>query len=775
MNRVKRDRLKSVAMVGTYVPRKCGLATFTHDLAGALEAELVTCPVTVVAMDDTDKGYAYSKRVKFQIRQSSLPDYLRAAEYLNVNQADLAVVQHEYGIFGGRSGGHVLHLVRNLRMPVVTVLHTVLTEPSEQQRSILVELAEHSEQMVVMTDKGREILRDVYDVPDAKITRIPHGIPDFAFVDPSFYKDTFGVESRTVLLSFGLLHPGKGFELVIQALPEVLKRHPNLIYIILGATHPHVIKHTGDAYRHSLHQLVGRLGLESHVRFDNKYTGSDELCRYIGAADLFISPYLSPDQITSGTLSYAVGAGKAVISTPYWHAEELLAGGRGRLVPFGDANAMARTIIGVLDDEPERNAMRKRAYQFGRQMVWKEVARGYVDLFARVLERPMSRPRASHTDYPTRMVEQLPRLNLQHLLLITDDTGILQHCAYTTPNREHGYCTDDQARALIATTMCHSLFENKAVIPLIRKYLAFLFHAFNRENGRFRNFMSYDRHWLETAGSEDAHGRALWSLGVVVRDAPNDAVHFLAARLFTEGLAVIEPFTSPRAWAYSLVGLHSYMEAYAGDAEARRLCDLLANRLHRAFRENADAGWLWGEDVVTYDNAKLPHALLVAGRRMSDPGHFRIGLQALEWLLEQQTAENGHLCLIGNAGWLTRDGRRSNFDQQPLDAMALVEACIEAFRGTGDFRWIVEARRCLNWFLGFNDLNLPLYDFTTGGCYDGLTPQGVNANQGAESTLAWLISLLTMFEVVGQQVPKEGNGTNGSPIQHIRPQRCLRV
>jgi glycosyltransferase involved in cell wall biosynthesis len=751
-------------MVGTYVPRKCGLATFTHDLADALEAELAGCPVTVVAMDDTDKGYAYPKRVKFQIRQSSLPDYLRAAEYLNVNQADLAVVQHEYGIFGGRSGGHVLHLVRNLRMPVVTVLHTLLTEPSEQQGSILLELAEHSEQLVVMTDKGREILRDVYDVPDAKITRIPHGIPDFAFVDPSFYKDTFGVENRTVLLSFGLLHPGKGFELVIQALPEVLKRHPNLIYIILGATHPHVIKHTGDAYRHSLHQLVGRLGLESHVRFDNKYTGTDELCRYIGAADLFISPYLSPDQITSGTLSYAVGAGKAVISTPYWHAEELLAEGRGRLVPFGDVDAMARTIIDVLDNEPERNAMRKRAYQFGRQMVWKEVARGYVDLFARVLERPMSRPRAFHADYPTRMVEQLPRLNLQHLLLITDDTGILQHCVYTTPNREHGYCTDDQARALIATTMCHSLFENKMVIPLIQKYLAFLFHAFNRENGRFRNFMSYDRHWLETAGSEDAHGRALWSLGVVVRDAPNDAVHFLAARLFNEGLGAIEPFTSPRAWAYALVGLHSYMEAYAGDAEARRLRDLLTDRLYRAFRENADAGWLWCEDVVTYDNAKLPHALLVAGRRIPDSGIFWTGLQTLEWLLEQQTAENGHLCLIGNAGWLTREGRRSNFDQQPLDAMALVEACIEAFRGTGDFRWIVEARRCLNWFLGFNDLNLPLYDFTTGGCYDGLTPQGVNANQGAESTLAWLISLLTMFEAVGQQVPKEGNGANGGRL-----------
>ncbi len=764
MNRVKRDRLNSVAMIGTYVPRKCGIATFTHDLGDALEAELATCPVTVVAMDDTDKGYSYPKRVKFQIRESSMPDYLRAAEYLNVNQADIAVVQHEYGIFGGRGGCHVLHLVRNLQMPVVTTLHTVLSEPSEQQWAILLELAEHSEQLVVMTNKGREILRNVYAIPESKIAYIPHGIPDFAFVDPSFYKDTLGIENRTVLLSFGLLHPGKGFELVIQALQEVVKRHPNLIYIILGATHPHVIKNTGDAYRHSLHQLVNRLGLESHVRFDNKYADHDELCCYIGAADIFITPYVSPTQITSGTLSYAVGAGKAVISTPYWHAEELLAEGRGRLVPFGDVNAMARGVIDILDHEQERNAMRKRAYQFGRHMVWKEVAQGYVDLFARVLERPMSRPKAAYGSYPSRMVEQLPILNLHHLQLMTDDTGILQHSTYTIPNREHGYCTDDQARALIATSMCYSLYQNKKVIPLIQKYLAFLFHAFNRENGRFRNFMSYDRHWLEAAGSEDAHGRALWSLGVVVREAPNESIRSLATRLFSEGLGAIEHFTSPRAWAYSLVGLHSYMEAYAGDAEARRLRDLLADRLYIAFKQNAVSDWPWCEDVATYDNAKLPHALLLAGRSLPDSDVFETGLRTLEWLLEQQTAENGHLCLIGNAGWLTRSGQRANFDQQPLDAMALVDACIEAFRSTGDFRWIEEARRCLNWFLGYNDLNLPLYDFTTGGCYDGLTPQGVNANQGAESTLAWLISLLTMFEVVGQQLLIEVNGTTQKAV-----------
>lgn len=754
----KNNKVKSLAVIGTCVPRRCGLATFTDDLCSALEAEFgASCQVAIVAMDDVDGGYAYPERVKFQIRDSSLPDYLRAAEFLNLNQTDLVVLQHEYGIFGGKSGCHILHLVKNLQMPVVTTLHTVLTEPTEEQRAILLELAEHSEQLVVMSKKASQILRDTYGISEAKVTFIPHGIPDFAFVDPSYYKDTFGVENRTVLLSFGLVHPGKGYELVLQALPEVIKRHPEVMYIILGATHPHVIRNTGDAYRHSLHQLVNRLGLEAFVRFDNKYVELDELCQYIIAADVFITPYLSPAQIASGTLSYAVGAGKACISTPYWHAEELLSEGRGRLVPFGDVDAMAREIIDLLGKNRERNAMRKRAYKFGRTTVWREVARSYIDMFDRVLERPMSRPKPvnGHRS-PARIVDQLPAPNLQHLRVMTDDTGLLQHCIFTIPNRDHGYCVDDQARALIVTSLFYAFFQDKRVIPLTQKYLAFLFYAFNREKGRFRNFMSYDRQWLEEVGSEDAHGRALWGLGVAVREAPSDSIRALATRLFNDGLPAVEEFTSPRAWAFTLVGLHAYLEAYQGDAAARRTRRRLAVKLCMAFRQ-CDPGWMWCEDVVTYDNAKIPHALLLAGRHLSDPLIFDTGLSALMWLLKKQTTPEGHISLIGNGGWLTRTGERTQFDQQPVDAMALVDACVEAFHGTGELFWIEEAGRCLHWFLGYNDLNLPLYDFTTGGCCDGLMHNGVNANQGAESTVSWLISLLTMYEVVGQGVLMNGS------------------
>jgi glycosyltransferase involved in cell wall biosynthesis len=752
-------KVKSIALIGTCVPRKCGIATFTDDLSRALEEECAgDCRIDVVAMDDIDGGYAYPPRVKFQIRDNSLTDYLRAAEFLNTNQTNIVILQHEYGIFGGKIGCHILHLVKNLKMPLITTLHTVLTEPSDEQRAILLELADYSEQLAVMSKKAVQILRDTYGIPEKKVTYIPHGIPDFAFEDPSYYKDLFGVENRTLLLSFGLVHPGKGYEVVIQALPEVIQSHPEVIYIILGVTHPHIIRGSGDVYRHSLHQLVHRLGLESFVRFDNKFVDLPELCQYISAADIFITPYVSPVQISSGTLSYAVGAGKAVISTPYWYAEELLAEGRGVLVPFGDVKAMARAINNLLDNVQERNAMRKRAYEYGRRMTWKEVARRYLDLCSRVLERPRSRVKAtSRQRSPARIVEALPVPNLQHLRVMTDDTGILQHCTCTIPNRDHGYCVDDQARALIVTSLYYALYRDKQVIPLTQRYLAFLFHAFNRENGRFRNFMSYDRKWLEEAGSEDAHGRALWGLGVAVREAPTDSIRAMATRLFKDGLPALEDFTFLRSWAFALVGIHAYLEVYHGDAEVRRVRRQLTEKLYQSFK-HCRPDWFWPEDVVTYDNAKLPHALLLAGRHLSDPQIFDTGLAALNWLLKQQTAPEGHLTIVGNDGWMTRTGYRARFDQQPVDAMALVDACLEAFRGTGEFMWVEEARRCLNWFLGYNDLNLPLYDFTTGGCCDGLTPHGVNANQGAESTLSWLIALLTMYEVIGHEVLINGNG-----------------
>jgi glycosyltransferase involved in cell wall biosynthesis len=750
----KKYDLNSVAVIGNYLPRLCGIATFTTDLCNALSEELGDQgEVIALAMDDIIGGYSYPERVKFQLRANVQADYLRAADFVNVNQFDVVILQHEYGIFGGKQGAHILRLLKNLRMPILTTLHTVLAEPTDEQRVIIHELARYSEQLVVMSEKARDVLFDPFEIPESQITLIPHGIPDVAFVDPSFHKDQFGVEDRKVILSFGLLNPGKGIEYMIDAMPKIVAEHPNAVYIVLGATHPHVKKATGDAYRHGLLQKVNKLGLDDHVLFHNQFVSLEVLCQYLGAADVYVTPYVSPAQVTSGTLAYALGSGKAVVSTPYWYAEELLSEGRGRLVPFGDSDTMAREISDLLSKDLERNAMRKRAYQYTRPMVWKEVAKKYLELAVAALRRRISSPKPRHGEVMTpKILDELPEVNLAHLRSLTDDTGMLQHANYSTPNRYHGYCVDDNARALIATSMYCAMRQDESVVPLIHKYLAFLFHAFDHKTGRFRNFMSYERTWLEKVGSEDSQARAIWGLGVGVKYALNDATRDMATRLFLEALRKVETFSSPRAWAFVLVGLHAYLDVYSGDAAARRLRIVLAEKLHEAFVKNADDDWPWCENTVTYANAKLPHALLLSGQWIPEPKMHETGLRVLKWLLEQQTAPDGHLSVIGNSAWLTRDGARSNFDQQPIDIMALMGACAEAFRSTGDKKWLEQSRRCLAWFLGRNDLNAIIYDFKTGGCRDGLQPHGPNANQGAESTLAWLVSLLTMFELLGQEV-----------------------
>jgi glycosyltransferase involved in cell wall biosynthesis len=751
MKRNQKCQINTVAVVGNYLPRQCGIATFTTDLCEALAGNLAgSGRVVALAMDDVEGGYDYPQRVKFQVRANVQSDYLRAAEFLNVNQFDVAVLQHEYGIFGGKFGSHVLLLAGELRMPVLTTLHTVLAEPNDDQRQIITELAARSERLVVMSAKARQLLTAAYGVPEGQVALIPHGIHDVPFVDPSFHKDQFGLEGRKVILTFGLLSPGKGIERVIDAMPAVVGQHPEAVYLVLGATHPHVKRESGDSYRVGLQQRAKRLGVEEHVIFHNRFVETGLLCEYIGAADVYVTPYRNEAQITSGTLAYALGAGKAVVSTPFWHAAELLEDGRGQLVPFGDSPAIAAAILQLLDNDVERNAMRKRAYQYCRPMVWDRVADSYRRLAGEVIEQRARtpRPRIDAGRIP-RMLEELPEVRLDHLRVMTDGTGMLQHARYATPHRGHGYCTDDNARALIAASMYRALRGDESVDNLIQTYLAFLLGAYDEERRRFRNFMSYDRRWLEETGSEDSHGRALWGLGRTVKYGPKGAVRDMATRLFAEAMGAVEDFESPRAWAFATVGLQAYLEVYGGDAGARRLRAVLAERLSARFARYAGEDWYWFEETATYANGKIPQAMIMAGQWIPDAATFQHGVASLRWLLEVQTGESGCLSLIGNNGWLPRGGARAKFDQQPVEAMALAEACSEAYRSTGDEEWLKQAQRCLEWFLGRNDLSVPLYDFSTGGCSDGLNPNGANANQGAESTLAWLISLLSLMEILG--------------------------
>jgi glycosyltransferase involved in cell wall biosynthesis len=747
--------LKKIAVIGNYLPRQCGIATFTNDLCDALAGHMKKSDenLIAVAMDDIDEGYDYPDRVKFQIRANVQPDFIRAADFLNVHKFDVAILQHEFGIFGGSDGAYIIRLMKNLRMPVITILHTVLQNPSDEQRLIIQELARYSESLVVMAHKARSMLKEVYGIDDSKIDFIPHGIPDTPFERSDTFRHQLGLSENKILLTFGLLSSGKGLDVMIKAMPGIIERHPEAVYIILGEIHPYVVKESGDAYLQSLYQLVNRLGMNDHVLFRNRFASPEALIQYVTSADIYITPYVNEQQIVSGTLAYAVGMGTPVVSTPYWYAKEMLADERGRLVPFNDDHAMAEAVNHLLDHEEERMEVRKKCYEFGRSMIWKEVGQRYLDLTGKVLKHTHDRAIPQFVERAdARIVRELPDINLRHMKIMTDTTGMLQHAKYSIPDRSHGYCVDDNARALIVACMHYSLLKDRGVVPLIQTYLSFMNDSFNQKSGRFRNFMSYDRRWLEEMGSEDSHGRSLWGLGTAVKHAPSDSIRKMAVSLFSEGLPVVEDFTSPRAWAFAIVGLQAYMEAYGGDTTARRLRAVLGEKLFDLFKKRASHDWPWCEDQVTYANAKLSHALILAGQWIPKPEMFEMGINSLNWLLARQKSPEGHLSIIGNTDWHNREGDSSTFDQQPLEAMSLIEACAEAFRATGEMKWIEEGHRCLSWFLGRNDLNVQIYDFETGGCCDGIQPTGVNANQGAESTLAWLISLLTMYKILEQEV-----------------------
>lgn len=762
-----------VAFLGDYSPRKCGIATFTTDLLEAVAGAFPDTQCFALPINDRLQGYDYPSAVRFEIAEKDLDAYRRAADYLNLNHTDVLCVQHEFGIYGGEAGAHVLTLLRGVRMPVVTTLHTVLEKPSDAQRRVMSRLTQLTDRFVVMTRKAETMLETVYHVPREKIDIIAHGIPDIPFVDPNFYKDKFGVAGKTVLLTFGLLSSGKGIENVIEAMPAILQKHPNVVYIVLGATHPNVVAHEGETYRSRLENLAQERGVADHVLFHNKFVSLEELKEYIGAADIYVTPYLNPAQITSGTLAYTFGAGKAVISTPYWHAEELLAEDRGVLVPFQDPPAIAAAVDGMLTDEAHRHAMRKNAYLLGREMIWPETARRYMETFARAraerARRTAARPPIALHPVDRTDGYRLPDFKIDHLRRLTDSTGIIQHAVFTVPNYHEGYCTDDNARGYILTALFAQQREGLAEADLVAlgqlntTYLAFLWHAWNPETNRFRNFMAYDRRWLDDSGTEDAHGRALWALGTALGRSGDPGHQALAARMFEMALPAVQDFTSPRAWAFAVLAVHEYLRRFHGDREADRAREMLTARLVDLHRRVSGPDWDWFEDVLTYDNARLPHALILTGRFTDQPEVLETGLRTLRWLLEIQTGSSGAFTPIGSNGFYARGKVRARFDQQPLEAYATVSACLEAHRITGDAFWRAKAERVFEWFLGRNDLGLSLYDAETGGCRDGLHPDRVNENQGAESTLSFHLALAEMrlSAPVGDLVPVEEKTFSG--------------
>ena len=748
-----------IAFLGDYLPRLCGIATFTHDLCESVAAAAPEADCFVGAVNDRAEGYDYPQRVRFEFLEKDLDSYRRAADFLNFNNADILCVQHEFGIYGGPAGSHLLALLKEVRMPVVTTLHTILRNPNPSQRQVMLELAQRSDRLVVMAQKGAEILRDTYRVSDSKIDIIPHGIPDMPFVDSSFYKPQFGVEGRKVLFTFGLLGPGKGIEHVIEALPEIVRRHPNVVYLVLGATHPQLVAREGERYRLTLERLADDRGVKDHVIFYNRFVSSEDLREFIGATDIYLTPYLNEAQVTSGTLAYVFGAGKAVVSTPYWHAQELLANGRGSLVPFRDPAAIATAVNDLLSDPQKLEKIQFDAYAMGREMIWSATASRYLESFqhARADRKATSRAAFAGWTLGSRPYA-LPPLRLDHVMRMSDSTGIYQHAIFNVPNFHEGYCTDDNARAFI---LCNLLDELGGQPPpqnldhLSTSYLAFLAAALNYETGRFRNFMSHGRQWLEEAGSEDSHGRAIWAVGSGAGRSRNEGHRNLSAQLFRVGLPIVASFTSPRAWSFTLLGIHEYLRHFQDDPKTgvHALREQLTQKLVTLWNECATEQWPWFEPYVTYDNARLCQALILSGQWMPHSEALEIGLKSLRWLVSIQRTQAGHFRPIGSDGFYQYEGARADFDQQPVEAQAMVCACQEAFRVTQDPAWTREAKRAFEWFLGRNDLGLPLYDSSTGGCSDGLHPDRVNENQGAESTLAFHLSLVEMNNA-GQLSPQ---------------------
>jgi glycosyltransferase involved in cell wall biosynthesis len=734
--------LRRIAVIGNSLPRRCGIATFTTDLQQAISTSRPNLETCIVAMTDHGQVYDYPSSVAMQVKDDNIEEYVRAADFLSAGRFDTVCLQHEFGIFGGEAGAHILVLLSRLTMPVVTTFHTVLAKPTAAQRVVLERIVEASSKIVVMAKKGRELLRSVYQVPDDKIEVIAHGIPDVAFVEADAAKARLGFGGKSVILTFGLLSPNKGIEVMIDAMPSILKRRADAVYIVLGATHPNLVRDQGEAYREGLAARVRELGVEDHVVFLDQFVDQAMLLEFISMCDVYVTPYLNEAQMTSGTLAYSFGLGKPVVSTPYWHARELLADGRGVLVPFGDAAAIGGEIAELLTDDARRQAMCRRAYAVSRTMTWERTAERYVSVFESARQghwlKVIARTEPGTIELHSATA---PDMQINHFLSMCDDTGLFQHAVHSVPDRSHGYCVDDNARALLLACALNNPGEQRLSEILTARFAAFVQHAWNPDTRRFRNFMGFNRTWLEDSGSEDSHGRTLWALGECARRDASPSRRRWAAALFAEALSSVETFRSPRAWAFSLLGLNSYCAVAPGDLHAQEVRHLLADRLMACLTAVETPDWMWFEEGLAYDNARLPQALMLTGMATQTPAYVDAGLRSLRWLMTQQTASAGHFRPVGTAGFGEQRQHPRAFDQQPVEATATIAACLTAWRADGDAEWKAMATRVFAWFLGSNDLSVALIDPHTGSCRDGLHPDRANENRGAESVLSYLLSL----------------------------------
>lgn len=723
--------VKRFALIGCFRPRQCGIATFTSDVFDHLNAHSATLAIDVYAMRSRPDQPVDSD-VRFAIDEKDDDSYRKAAEAINASGANAVWLQHEFGIFGGDAGDLVLELVDRLAAPLIVTLHTVLAEPNPAQRRVMERLVARASKLVVMSEFGHSTLVDVYGAEPDQVVLIEHGTPDRPFQEISPLRRRLGLSDRPVLSTFGLIGPGKGLEAAIRALPAIIAQYPNILYRIVGATHPNLVAAEGEAYRDSLRQLAESLGVADNIVWENRFLDSEELLDQIEVCDIYLAPYPNLQQITSGTLAYAVALGRAVVSTPFVHARELLAEDVGILLPSASSDAISEAVLMLLGVPDERRAVQARAYARGRHTAWKVIAGQCASLIDEVAAGPVIE----------RGFHRSP--SLSGVWAMCDDVGMLQHAVHLVPDRSHGYCIDDNARALM---LVHSLPERDqaAVSDRAMAFASFIQHGWNDQVAAFRNFMGYDRRWLEETGSEDSNGRTLWALGHAAARAQNAGMRAWAAQMFDRTAPIADDFKSPRAIAFAVLGADECLDRDPGNALARRIVERGGAFLCALWKSARRPGWDWFEAGLAYDNARLAEALIRAGRRLPSLPHEEAGLAALDWLATFQTAAEGHFRPVGSESF-GREGEALPFDQQPLEAWATVAACGTAFALTGQSIWQDHAEKAFAWFLGQNDRGVVMGDVHNGRCFDGLTPRGVNLNSGAESILAFHLAWRTMAE-----------------------------
>jgi len=750
-----------VCLIGSYPPRQCGIATFSHNLLNGILTNNKKIESFVVALNDYDCEYNYPDEVEFTIRQNARHDYSKAAEFINAN-ADVCVLQHEYGIFGGKDGVYLLSLLNKLRIPFITTFHTILKEPSFLQKIILQRIADSASKIIVMSRLAVKFLKNIYNVAGHKINLIEHGVPQID-VPKAIPEELMQFEGRRKLFTFGLLSRNKGIETVIKALPTVVKDHPDVVYVLLGKTHPGVLRSSGEEYRNYLKELALELGVEKHVCFIDKFVSDEELFSYLKSIDIYITPYLSEAQITSGTLSYAVGAGAAVVSTPYWHAKELLANDRGRLFPFKDDKALSNILGELLDDPFKMEYIRQKAFQYGQHIKWPLIGSKYLELAMAATEYA-----AESNDNRTVLVDddEMPPFTLTHLKRLTDDTGIIQHAKYGIPNLKEGYCLDDNARAVVAVLMAYGQLHDNDALELLPRYLGYI-HYMQKDDGMFRNFLHFNRNYLDETGSEDSFGRAIWALGYLIEHAPNNSYREFGHELFFKACPNFSSLKSLRGVANVIIGISYYLKLFPGDEGMLQVLISLTGRLTAAFEENDYGSWHWFESVLTYDNGILPLALLHSCEITGNEEVKNIGLRTLRFI-EYKTLNKDYFAPVGNEGWHRKNDDKAVFDQQAIEAMAMILMYEQAHVVTKNADHIKKINTCFSWFLGNNELHVPLYDAETTGCCDGLECNGVNRNQGAESTLAFYISQLVAMKTMAWQYAPS---TQSPPKQLINQER----